>query len=242
MASVPADDGWLTGKEAAWTARMRYPKRRTEFRLGRFTAKRAVALRLGLSDAPADLRRVEIDRAPDGAPAPRLDGGLAPLSLSMTDRADWAVCVVGPPHLGLGCDLELVEPRSATFVADYLTPAEQEFMGAGHGDRDVLANLIWSAKESALKVLRTGLRRDTRSVEVTLDLAGTGEGWTPLLVTSREGARFPGYYRRFGAFLLTCAATEPFAPPASLLDPPGLATAVPSHRWMASPGPEPRPL
>jgi 4'-phosphopantetheinyl transferase len=239
MASVPADDGWLTDTEAAWVARMRYPKRRSEFRLGRWTAKRALALWLALPEAPAALRRVEIDRAPDGAPAPRLDGGLAPVSVSMTDRADWAVCIVGPPRLGLGCDLELVEPRSAGFVADYLTPAEQDCVAARPEGRDVLANLIWSAKESALKVLRTGLRRDTRSVEVTLGPAGTGDGWTPLLVESREGSRFPGFWRRYGAFLLTCAATEPFAPPTPLLEPPGLALAAPSHLWMVSPGPTP---
>ena len=71
--------------------------------------------------------------------------------------------------LSVGCDLELVEPRSALFVRDYFTAAERERVAAAPArEHDELANLIWCAKESALKVLRTGLRRDTRSVEVEL--------------------------------------------------------------------------
>ena len=68
----------------------------------------------------------------------------------------------------VGCDLELVEPRTPGFVADFLTAAEQQSV-ASRPDPDAAANLIWSAKESALKVLQTGLRRDTRSVEVAVD-------------------------------------------------------------------------
>ena len=111
-----------------------------------------------------------IDRAPDGAPAPFVDGRPAEAYLTMTDRADQAVCVVGPPGTRLGCDLELVEPRSDAFVSDYLTPAEQALVRSAATDdgRALLANLVWCGKESALKVLRTGLRRDTRSVEVSL--------------------------------------------------------------------------
>jgi 4'-phosphopantetheinyl transferase len=70
----------------------------------------------------------------------------------------------------LGCDLETVEPRSETFVSDYFTAEEQEVVRqACPEDRFTLIALIWSAKESALKALRTGLRIDTRSVSVVLD-------------------------------------------------------------------------
>ncbi|HSD65360.1 MAG TPA: hypothetical protein VLF95_01595, partial [Vicinamibacteria bacterium] len=97
MADVPADDAWLAPREAAWVGRMRFPKRRSEFRLGRWTAKRALALCLGRGDSAAELRAIEIDRAPDGAPAPLVDGRPADAYVTMTDRADQAVCLVGPP-------------------------------------------------------------------------------------------------------------------------------------------------
>jgi 4'-phosphopantetheinyl transferase len=231
MADVPADDGWLSPREAAWVARMSFPKRRSEFRLGRWTAKRALALYLGWDASARALVSIEIDRAPDGAPVPLVDGRPASAHLTMTDRADQAVCLVGPPGPALGCDLELVEPRSDAFVADYLTPAEQRLVAAAGADRDLLANLLWCGKESALKVLRTGLRRDTRSVEVSFPEGPVLDGWTPLSVRAVEGTVFPGWWRRFGAFVLTVAATEPLAPPRPLVDAPGLATAVPAHSW-----------
>jgi 4'-phosphopantetheinyl transferase len=234
MDDAPADDAWLSPREVAWVARMRFPKRRGEFRLGRWTAKKALALYLGRDSSPGALDSVEIDRAPDGAPAPLVDGRPADAYVTMTDRADQAVCLVGPPGTALGCDLELVEARSDTFVADFLTPAEQALVAAAGGEdaRDLLANLVWCGKESALKVLRTGLRRDTRSVEVSFPDGAKVDGWAPMSVRAVEGTVFPGWWQRFGAFVLTVAATEPFAPPRPLVDPPGLATAVPAHSWL----------
>jgi 4'-phosphopantetheinyl transferase len=56
MADAPVDDAWLSPREAAWVARMRFPKRRSEFRLGRWTAKRALALYLGREARPSPAR------------------------------------------------------------------------------------------------------------------------------------------------------------------------------------------
>ncbi len=232
MDDVPADGAWLSPREAAWVARMRFPKRRSEFRLGRWTAKKALALYLGRDASAGALLSIEIGRAPDGAPHPLVDGRAAAAFITMTDRADQAVCLVGPPGAALGCDLELLEPRTDAFVADYLTPAEQRSVAEAGAERDLMANLVWCGKESALKVLRTGLRRDTRSVEVSLPEGPDLDGWAPMSVRTSEGAVFPGWWQRFGAFVLTVAATEPFAPPRPLVDPPGLATAMPAHSWL----------
>jgi 4'-phosphopantetheinyl transferase len=152
----------------------------------------------------------------------------------MTDRADWAVCVVGPPAHRVGCDLELVEPRTDGFVRDWFTPTEQERVErTPRGEsRDLFANLVWSAKESALKVLQTGLRRDTRSVEVdVLDEHGQRD-WARLVVRAVEGPEFPGWWRRYGAFVLTTAAEVEIGPPEGYEEPPRLAGATPSHTWL----------
>jgi len=236
MGDVPAADDWLSPREAAWVVRMRFEKRRSEFRLGRWTAKNALALYLRHPRDVADLGAIEIDRAPDGAPAPVVAGCAAAAYISMTDRADQAVCVVGPPGPRLGCDLELVEERSRAFVDEFLTEPEQRLV-AGARDPDesrMLANLIWCGKESGLKVLRTGLRRDTRSVEVSFPEGPPVDGWGRLRVRAVEGPVFPGWWRRYGDFVLTLAATDGFGPPRPLVDPPGLATAVPTHSWLPS--------
>jgi 4'-phosphopantetheinyl transferase len=145
--------------------------------------------------------------------------------------------MLDPTEVRLGCDLELVEERSAAFIADYLTEREQAFVAAADSEeaRWVRSNLVWSAKESVLKVLRTGLRRDTRSVEVQVSSGSGHHGWCELHARTLEGRVFAGWWRRFGAFLLTVACEEPAAPPRALVDPPGLQRATPSHSWLQAP-------
>ena len=234
MQDVPESGDWLTPAEAARLAGLRFPKRRTEVRLARWTAKLALAASLGLDDDAGTLAGIELRAAATGAPAAFLGNEPAPVAVSLTDRADWAVCVVAPVDLAVGCDLELVEPRSDAFVRDWLTPAEQDlvFSMAPGEDQQVLANLVWSAKESALKALQTGLRRDTRSVEVDVVERAGHERWARLRVRAEEGLTFPGWWRRYGDFVLTCAAGAESDPPVSLEDPPRLAGATPSHSWL----------
>ena len=172
-----------------------------------------------------------------------LDAEDAALDVSLTDRAGWAVCLVGPEGTmasgTLGVDLEIVEDRSATFVADYFTPAEQAFIhGCGAPGSDGWAwsaNLLWSAKEAALKVLRVGLRADTRSVEVTLDLQARPDGWAALSIAAPSGEAFPGWWRRDGVYLLTLAARVPHQPPARLDGGSDLAHGIPTHSWIGRP-------
>jgi 4'-phosphopantetheinyl transferase len=235
LEQLPAGLGWLSTAEAERATAMRYAKRRSEFLVARYAAKLAIARVVDQpTDDPASLALVEIRHRPTGAPAAFVQGAPAPVAMSLTDRADWAVCVVSRRgDVALGCDLELVEPRTPGFVRDFLTTAEQATVAAAAAPH-LTANLLWSAKESALKVLETGLRRDTRSVEVTL-LADTDAGWQRLLAHPSEGGALPGWWRRWGPFLVTVVANSPIDPPQALEDPSGLESAVPSHRWMDRP-------
>ena len=68
-----------------------------------------------------------------------------------------------------------------------------------------MTTLLWSAKESALKALREGLRRDTRSVRVRLlDGGFDGTGWSALRVECAATSRlFSGHWRRIGSEVFT---------------------------------------
>lgn len=215
---VPADDGWLAPAELERLGRMPAAPRRADFRRGRWAAKRALASWLGLEDGGAEtLRRLAVLAAPSGAPEALLDGSPAPAVLSLTHRAGLAACAVAPAGTALGCDLERIEARTPAFVADYFTAAERALLErAPETDHPLLASLVWSAKESALKALTTGLGLDTRDVEVELQEGETTGGWVPLLVRrTATGEPFHGWWRREGEHLLTLAARPAPAAPVS---------------------------
>ena len=177
LADVPVMDDWLGPWELSHLSGLHVPKRRADWRLGRWTAKCAVADHLDLSHAVETLASIEIRPQTSGAPKVFLENVPADISISLSHSAGIAACALGAPGTILGCDLELIEPRTDTFIADYFTPEEQlQIRNASEADRCALVTLVWSAKESALKALGTGLRTDTRCVSVTLyhELLGTG--------------------------------------------------------------------
>lgn len=233
---LPPMGEWLTAAERSRAEGLRYTKRRTDFLLGRWTLKLAVARVLGWPDDFAGLGRIESRPAPGGAPRLYVDGQPAARGVSLTDRAGCAVCLVAARAAAVGCDVEIVEPRSDAFVRDYLTDPERRLVAAAGPARDKAANLVWSAKESALKVLGTGLRRDTRSVEVTVaELSPPERTWSPLQVSTAEGAVFPGWWRHSGAFLVTACWPGGGPTPAAVEAESPLDTMQPSHHWFGRP-------
>ena len=233
---LPATADWLSAAERGRAEALRYAKRRTDFLLGRWTLKLAVAKVLGWPDDPGVLARIESRPAPTGAPRLYVDGQPAGHGVSLSDRAGCAVCLVAARAVPVGCDVELVEPRSDAFVNDYLTPAEQRLVGPPGPTRDTAANLIWSAKESALKVLGTGLREDTRSVEVDVtELSPPERAWSALLVRTAAGEAFPGWWRRSGTFLVTTCWPGGGPPPVALEARSPIDTMRPSHGWTGRP-------
>jgi 4'-phosphopantetheinyl transferase len=207
------EDGWLSPGERQRLAGLRVPRRRADFLLGRWTAKRAVAAHLGRREG---LSGIEVRPAQSGAPEVFLDGAPAPVSLSISHRAGRSLCAVADAGAALGCDLEVVEARDASFVADYFTDAEQAaVVGAPAAERAALCALIWSAKEGALKALRTGLRLDTRAVEVRAPqgagwLAAGRAGWSPISVRYQEGGEvFGGFWRADEQWILVVVANPP---------------------------------
>ena len=195
-ADLPEQNDWLSASETARLSAMRFEKRRADWRLGRWTAKRALAACLDLSADFRSLAEMEIRPASSGAPEVFLAGQRADVTISLSHSAGIAICAVAVSGAELGCDLEVVEPRSDTFVADYFTVEEQELIRlVNPADQSRLVTLLWSSKESALKALGEGLRLDTRCVGV--DLAprppGTDEHWDDPALTLQPSSGSPGW-------------------------------------------------
>jgi len=215
-ANLPAADDWLSAGEAMRLSAMRFAKRRGDWRLGRWTAKRAVSFYLNLPADPQSLARIEIRPASSGAPEVFLGNVPAPVTISISHREGRAACAIAGPLVGLGCDLEIVEPRSDAFAADYFTAAEQTWVArAPAADQPRLLALLWSAKESVLKALREGLRLDTRRVTVDPIDARPSAGansWRPL-AAQYAGQDFHGWWQQAGKLVRTMvAAPAPSSP------------------------------
>jgi 4'-phosphopantetheinyl transferase len=231
-ADVPAPNDWLGASESACLEKLRIPKRRADWRLGRWTAKRALSLCLNLPVHPHALSEIEIRPASSGAPEVFRGSNPAGVSISLSHRGGIAACAVTMCNAVLGCDLEIVEPRSDAFVADYFASDEQAMIArAPATDRSCLLALLWSAKESALKALREGLRLDIRSVVVSLDDTDLRKdknegacvgrqakgarppiapnGWHPLRVSRCNDLVFNGWWQHTGELLRTVVAAPP---------------------------------
>lgn len=205
---VPAADDWLGAEEAVCLAGLRFPKRRAEWRLGRWTGKQAVAALLGLGPPRESLAEIQIRAAASGAPEVFLAGRAAEISISLSHRAGRGLAAVTDTGAAPGCDLEVIEPRSAAFVEDYFTSEEQDLVRrAPAAEHDRLVALVWSAKESVLKALRTGLRASTRSVSVHPRGSLTAGGWQAFRAHA-AGTVFEGW----GAECRTLVRTLAVAP------------------------------
>jgi 4'-phosphopantetheinyl transferase len=218
LSDVPDVEDWLSAGEATVLAGMRFAKRRNDWRLGRWTAKCAIFAFLGSELDIGRFSLLEIRSARDGAPEALFNQAPAPISLSISHSAEASFCAVAMSGVAVGCDIELVEQREPDFFADYFTADEMSFLtGAAERDRALFAMVIWSAKESALKSLREGLRRDTRSVDVRFGATGVVDGWNPLSVRCHESGRtFEGWWRLKGRFVQTLTADQPSAQPVEL--------------------------
>jgi len=210
QADLPAHFAWLSRSEADRFQTFHFAKRRMDWLLGRWTGKLAVATHLGLSHDDATLRDIEIVAAPSGAPEIFVSGKLLDIAVSLSHSGDAGVCALSNSGRALGCDLEQIEPRGELFAAEYFTADEQALVGGAASDdeRWRMVALLWSAKESALKALRAGLRLDTRCVRVilepyTMGPSGTERDWLPLRVHYTAGQLFRGWWRESGNLVQT---------------------------------------
>ena len=216
-ADLPADTDWLSADEAARANGMRFARRRADWLLGRWTAKCAMAQYWkALAQQPL-LADIEIRSAVSGAPQVFLTGEAAAVAISLSHRAGRAMCAVATLDVALGCDLEIIEPRSGAFISDYFTTEEQALVAAATpADQSRVVTALWSAKESTLKALGLGLRVDTREVLVNLidtyhrKLSSAGsyrpDPWRSLQVRY-DGKIYSGWWQYTTSLLRTLVAT-----------------------------------
>jgi 4'-phosphopantetheinyl transferase len=209
---VPFGDQWLSGSERARLAGFQIPKRRADWRLGRWTAKCALTRYWNLPRNLERLAAVELRPAPSGAPQVFLHGRPELVTLSLSHSSGTGLCAIAPGDAAVGCDLEEVEPRSARFLSDYFTGNEQNLVAHTPPNmRDQVLTVLWSAKESALKALCCGLRMDTRSVSAVPARApqALGGEWRRVSAAHIDGRTFHGWWRESHNLAYSVVADPP---------------------------------
>lgn len=217
LADVPVIEDWLSEKERALLPGMHFLKRRNDWRLGRWTAKRAYCLYH--PDRSLSMQEIDVVASEDGSPGIFIGVNPAPNFISISHSHGRGFCAIAPEKLSVGCDLEWIEYESPGFFNDYFRPEEMRFCREAPAPiKPVAGYLIWSAKESCLKVLREGLRRDTRSVRIEVDFKGETGSWNAWVGHCIETARvFHGWWRYEDRFVYTVAANRPIHAPEELL-------------------------
>lgn len=214
--------GWLSATEQQRLSTLKVDKRRRDWLLGRWTAKRLLQSYLQQTHTgETPLAAITIGNDEDGAPYGMTQARL-PVSLAVSHSHGHALCaVVASSQAGaqrttqtmLGCDLEYIETREPSFVRGFFTEEEMAaFAATTHPDELVTA--IWSAKESVLKAIRTGLRVDTRRITCRIEPGQSPQTWMPLEVSLEPNLakEHPGswsaWWRVSGEFVLTMALHE----------------------------------
>lgn len=193
----------------------RFEKRRNDWLLGRWTAKRLLqAVILQRTQQMVLRNAVDIYNDADGVPLASVDLQPSGWNLSISHSNDYALCAVCDRDIG--ADLESIAPREPYLVKDYFTVNEQARVNASlPAQREMVVTAIWSAKEAALKAIHKGLSLDTRTVEISLaPFEHTPTRWTPFEIQfDLENAKtLNGWWRVQEGFVLTLAAEAQDAP------------------------------
>lgn len=229
--------GLLNAAEQSQFAALKTEKRRRDWLLGRWTAKRLIqqVAAQQIDQTPA-LNEIEIANTPAGVPIVNSQSAVSnPLSLSISHSHSHAFCAVWEQaDWAIGADMEQIAPRSDTFVYDYFTAGEIDCFenwqlsivnrqlptgdgsrNTAQGTRDTWVTAVWSAKEAALKALHVGLSVDTRAVSCLIQPeAIPPQAWTPFgmaLDGQRLGSPLPfltGWWRVLDGFVLTLVVEQ----------------------------------
>jgi 4'-phosphopantetheinyl transferase len=184
IANLPLETSWLSPEEQTTLASLRFPKRRNDWLLGRWTAK--YLLRLVVETCKnSSSSAITIQRTESGAPAVLLNDLTVPGMLTLSHREELGCAAwISDPSLRIGIDLEAIETKPNSFISDYFTPAEiQLVQSLTPAQFPLAASLLWSAKEAVLKALGVGLSIDTREVEIHCPSFSISDNWQPLIIT-----------------------------------------------------------
>ena len=199
--------------EAGYLAGLRYPKRRSDYLIGRHVGKRAVASLAGEADQAA----FQIARGVFGQPVVR-GTARAGVQVSITHSGAAAAAVAFDEAHPMGIDLELVDEARMPTLLRQLSEDERALVDGLGLPLAEAAVRVWSAREALTKALRTGLTVPMPLLEVSAAVPVPGG----IRFEFRNFFQYAALTARVGAYCLAVALPrysrlEPFTLPAGTL-------------------------
>jgi phosphopantetheine--protein transferase-like protein len=162
----------LSNEEISEYKSKKVPKRASEWLAGRAALKRSIQRlyqRYG-NTVPA-ASKISILQDDQGKPMARVHGTeanlIGDLSISHSNGLAVACAAAAGSSVGLGIDIEKVEPRTESWINDYFSNDEIDALKTSK-DKWISSTKMWSLKEAALKAFGTGLRVDLRNISILL--------------------------------------------------------------------------
>ena len=120
-----------------------------------------------------------------------------PLYFSLSHSGNYAACALS--DMAIGLDIEFRPEYNKKIAQRYFLQHEQDWLKGAENKNSVFAK-IWTAKESALKIMGTGLSKGLLSVAVCEDS----------VITQPEGNRYNvRWYEMDGLCVALCAESIP---------------------------------
>lgn len=137
-----------------------HSKRKNSYLLGRVAAKHAISNFLKINIKPNE---VHIDSGVFSFPVVRFSH---PVQVSISHCQNIAIALAYDESHPLGVDLEQIDEKKADVIKSGLNPEELQLARSLNIAESVALTIIWSARESVSKILKTGITIDFKWLEI----------------------------------------------------------------------------
>lgn len=145
-------DKFLHPQEKKYYSGLKFEKRIKDYIMGRYAAKRSVALLAG----EKNLERIEIKHGVFNHPVVKY-ACTNNIQVSISHCENICIAVAFNDECPIGVDVEKIDPKKVEVLDSQSFQQEKKLMEAHFLPLDKSLTILWTAKEALSKVLKTGL-------------------------------------------------------------------------------------
>lgn len=143
----------LSSNEQIELESQKYQKRRIEYKLGRYIAKKSVSHFY----KDTKLNQISIERGIFNQPVLYCPNNVKNIQVSISHTNNIAVSIAFPEEHPLGVDIEKVSDTTVEALKAKMLYKEMDLLQSVQMDKNPGLTMLWTVKESLSKVMKTGL-------------------------------------------------------------------------------------